>query len=123
MVYKNFRLNVILRVILLAVLIFAFFILYSSESYYITPLLAGGVILYLIYNIITYVEKTNRDLTNFLQSIRFADFTRSFQTHGQGKSFDDLQRAFDDVIADFQKIRTEKEEHYYYIQNIIHILQ
>ncbi|PID89522.1 MAG: ATP-binding protein [Bacteroidia bacterium] len=120
MVYKNFRLNVIVRVILLSLVIFVFFLLYSSNSYYITPILAGGIVLFLIYNLISYVEKTNKELTSFLQSIRFADFTRSFHIEGLGASFDELQKAFDDVIADFQKIRAEKEEHYYYLQNIIH---
>lgn len=119
MVYKNFRLNVVVRVLLLAVVIFVFIMLYTSEAYYITPVLAGALVLFLIYNLIAYVEKTNRDLTSFLQSIRFADFTRSFHSDGLGSTFDELQRAFDDVIADFQKIRAEKEEHYYYIQNII----
>lgn len=101
------------------ILIFVFITLYINETYYVTPLLIGIAILYLIYNLITYVEQTNRELTNFFESIRFADFTRSFKGRGVGKSFDDLQQAFDDVMTDFQKIRAEKEEHYYYIQNII----
>jgi nitrogen fixation/metabolism regulation signal transduction histidine kinase len=120
MVYKNFRLNVIGRVTIIAIAVFVFVWLYTSQSYYITPILTGVVILFLIYNLISYVERTNKELTGFLQSIRYADFTRSFQVDGLGSSFDDLQKAFNDVISDFQKIRAEKEEHYYYLQNIIH---
>jgi nitrogen fixation/metabolism regulation signal transduction histidine kinase len=36
-----------------------------------------------------------------------------------GSSFDELNKAFNDVIQDFQKVRTEKEEQYQYLQNLV----
>jgi signal transduction histidine kinase len=66
-----------------------------------------------------YINKTNRDLASFLESIRFSEFTRSFQIEGLGSSFDDLSKAFNDVIQDFQKVRSEKEEHFHYLQSIV----
>ncbi len=117
--FKNFKLNVLFRVILLTVCIFIFVYLFNNKSFFITPVIFAGVIIYLVYNLIHYVEITNRDLTGFLQSIRFGDFTRTFKANKLGGSFDDVQKAFDDVIADFQKIRAEKEEHYFYLQNVI----
>ena len=65
------------------------------------------------------MDKTNRDLASFLESIRFSEFTRSFQIEGMGNSFNELNRAFNDVIADFQKVRSEKEEHFHYLQSIV----
>jgi nitrogen fixation/metabolism regulation signal transduction histidine kinase len=65
------------------------------------------------------VEKANRDLKSFLESIRFSDFSRTFQMEGLGSSFDGLKKQFNDVIMDFQRIRSEKEEHYHYLQNVI----
>jgi len=79
----------------------------------------AAVIIYQIYEIIRYVEKTNRLLKNFLESIRYSDFTRNFQVQGLGHSFDKLQESFNSVIKDFQKIRAEKEEHYFYLQTVI----
>ncbi len=117
--YRNFRLNIIFRVLLLAFTIFVFVYVYEKQNYYITPFLIGILILVEVISLIFYTEKTNRDVANFLESIRYADFTRSFQIEGVGKSFDNLKRAFNSVITDFQKIRSEKEEHYFYIQNII----
>jgi two-component system, NtrC family, nitrogen regulation sensor histidine kinase NtrY len=65
------------------------------------------------------VDKVNRDLTTFLESIRFSEFTLNFQTRGLGSSFDELNKAFNDVINDFQKVRSEKEEHFQYLQSIV----
>ncbi|MBE0653685.1 MAG: ATP-binding protein, partial [Bacteroidales bacterium] len=71
------------------------------------------------YSLIRFVDKTNRDLASFLESIRFSEFTRSFQIEGMGNSFNELNKAFNDVISDFQKVRSEKEEHFHYLQSIV----
>jgi nitrogen fixation/metabolism regulation signal transduction histidine kinase len=98
--------------------IFLFFYTWETD-YHVTPILVGIIILFQIYSLIRYVDRTNRDLTSFLESIRFSEFTRSFQIEGMGSSFDELNRAFNDVISDFQKVRSEKEEHFHYLQSIV----
>jgi two-component system nitrogen regulation sensor histidine kinase NtrY len=118
MIFKNFRINIIIRIIILAATIFLFF-LSLKTNFHITPFLVGAVILVEIFTFIRYVDRTNRDLTSFLESIRFAEFTRSFKIQGMGRSFDELNRAFNDVINDFQKVRSEKEEHFHYLQSIV----
>lgn len=118
MSFKNFRFNLIIRVLILAVLVFLFF--YSVRSqYFITPVLIGVIIIFQITSLIRYVDKTNRELANFLESIRYSEFTRSFKIEGMGSSFEELNKAFNDVIEDFQKVRSEKEEHFHYLQSIV----
>jgi two-component system nitrogen regulation sensor histidine kinase NtrY len=118
MIYKNFRINIIVRIIILAATVFLFF-LSLETNYHVTPFLVGAVILIEVFTLIRYVDRTNRDLTSFLESIRFAEFTRTFKIEGMGSSFDELNRAFNDVISDFQKVRSEKEEHFHYLQSIV----
>ena len=118
MIFKNFRINIITRIIILAATIFLFFLSLKTD-YHITPFLVGAMILFEVFTLIRYVDRTNRDLTSFLESIRFAEFTRSFKIQGMGSSFDELNRAFNDVISDFQKVRSEKEEHFHYLQSIV----
>jgi len=118
MIFKNFRINIIIRILLLAASIFLFF--YSlSTDFHVTPVLVGIIIIFEIFALIRYIDRTNRDLTSFLESIRFSEFTRTFQIEGMGSSFDELNRAFNDVINDFQKVRSEKEEHFHYLQSIV----
>jgi nitrogen fixation/metabolism regulation signal transduction histidine kinase len=118
MVYKNFRINLIIRIALFTLSVFLFFYFLDREAH-ITPALLLALIILQIYSLYRYVDKTNRDLASFLESIRFSEFTRSFQIEGMGSSFNDLNRAFNDVISDFQKVRSEREEHFHYLQSIV----
>ncbi len=118
MVFRNFRFVAIFRILLLTATIFLFFYTLTLE-YLITPFLIGLIIVFQIYLIFKYLDKTNRDLASFLESIRFSEFTRSFKIEGMGSSFDELNKAFNDVIQDFQKVRSEKEEQYQYFQSLV----
>jgi len=119
MVYKKFRINCIIRVILLGLSILGFFYILFETELYAALLIIGFFILYQIYSLIQYVEKTNRDLTRFFVSIRYSDFAQTFKDDGLGPSFDGLRKAFTEVMNAFRKTRTEKEEHYRYLQTVV----
>ncbi|MDH5744288.1 MAG: ATP-binding protein, partial [Candidatus Aminicenantes bacterium] len=103
MVYKKFRINCISRVILLGLSIFGFlFILFKTELY-AALFIIGLFILYQIYLLIHYIEKTNRDLTRFFVSIRYSDFAQTFKDDGLGPSFEGLRKAFTEVMNAFRK--------------------
>ena len=118
MVFRNFRFIVIFRILLLTATIFLFFYTLTLD-YFVTPFLIALVIVFQIYMLFKFLDKTNRDLSSFLESIRFSEFTRSFRIEGMGSSFDELNKAFNDVIQDFQKVRSEKEEQYQYLQSLV----
>src|SRR4030042_2373630 len=118
MVFKNYRINIIIRVILLTASIFLFF--YTLQiNYFIAPVITGVLILFQIFSLIRFLDKTNRELTSFLESVRFSEFTRSFNMEGMGGTFYELNKAFNEVIEDFKKVRAEKEENFHYLQTIV----
>lgn len=119
MVYNRFRLNCIIRIILLGFTIFGFFFILLQTSLYAALFIVGVFIIYQTYALIHYVEKTNRDLTRFFTSIRYSDFSQTFKDVGLGPSFDSLRKSFTEVMNVFRKTRTEKEEHYQYLQTIV----
>ncbi len=119
MVYKKFRINCISRVILLGFSIFGFFFILFKTELYAALFILGLFILYQIYLLIHYIEKTNRDLTRFFVSIRYSDFAQTFKDDGLGPSFEGLRKAFTEVMNAFRKTRTEKEEHYRYLQTVV----
>ncbi len=119
MIYKKFRINATIRIILITATIFAFFYTWFNFDFFITPILIAVLVFMQVYALYKYVDKSNRDLASFLESIRFSEFTRTFQVEGMGSSFDELSRAFNDVIKDFQTVRSEKEEHFQYLQSIV----
>jgi len=118
MVFKQFRFNIVLRVLLITSTCLALFITLNS-SFTFTPILVAGLIIYQVWSLIRYVDRTNRELASFLESIRYSEFTRSFQISDIGSSFKELNTAFNDVMKDFQQVRSEREEHFHYLQNIV----
>jgi len=121
--FKNFRFNIVVRIIILMLNIFLFFKLIELGNYYVTPVIFAILIILQIIFLIKYVEKTNQYLSNFLQAIKFSDFSTSFQVDGLGTSFDNLTNDFNEVINEFKKIRSEKDIHFFYLQNIIEHIQ
>jgi two-component system nitrogen regulation sensor histidine kinase NtrY len=116
--FKNYRLNIIFRVIFLAVSI-GLVAYYVTVNKFIVPVILTAIVVFEITSLIRYLDKTNRELTSFLESIRFSEFTRSFQIESMGGTFNELNRAFNEVMHDFQKVRAEKEESFHYLQTIV----
>jgi two-component system, NtrC family, nitrogen regulation sensor histidine kinase NtrY len=116
--FKNYRLNIIVRAILLAGTIYLFYYTLKSNLF-IAPVIVAVVVIFEITSLIRYLDRTNRELTSFLESIRFSEFTRSFQIESMGGTFNELNKAFNEVMQDFQKVRAEKEESFHYLQTIV----
>ncbi|MCP4633336.1 MAG: GHKL domain-containing protein [candidate division Zixibacteria bacterium] len=119
MVFKNFKLIVIIRsIFLLATSLLLFYMLLNTELYATISILCAAII-YQIWALIHYVDKTNRDLSRFLLSIKHSDFSQTFSSLKRGGSYDDLQLAFDEVIKEFQQTRRDKEEHSHYLNTVV----
>ena len=119
MLIKHFRLQIITRLILLALTIYLFVYLLHSTELYTTIVIVAVVIIFQIYGLIRLMETTNRRLTTFLEAIRYADFSQSFKGTELGRSYRKLNEAFAEVMKNFQKIRGEKEENYRYLQTVV----
>ena len=119
MVFKRFRITCIIRIILISANILGLVLLITETQLYATTLIVGLAALYQIYSLINFVEFTNRNLSRFLNSIKYSDFAQSFSSKVKGTSFEELNEAFNSVIYEFQQTRTEKEEHFLYLQTVV----
>lgn len=119
MASKNFRFNLVIRIFTLVANIFIIMWLLFTTHYYFTIFLAVITAIYQVFTLINYVETTNTLLTNFLESLKYADFSRSFEIKGLGRSFDRLAETFNLVINDFRKVREEREQNYFYLQTVV----
>lgn len=117
--FKKFRLWIFIRIILITGNLLLLVILINRQQHEITSLIVGLMAIFQVGGLIRYVERTNRKLTQFLESIRHSDFSTSFSDRGLGSSFEGLNRAFNEVIREFRKNRAEKEEHYNYLLTVV----
>jgi len=119
MLFKNFRIQVIARIILLFLTLLALVYLIEGSELYATIGILLLLCLYQIFALIRMMDKSNLQMAQFLQAVRHADFSQSFKKPGLGKSFNQLYEAFNQVIQDFQRIRGDKEENYRYLQTVV----
>lgn len=117
--FKGFRAGVILRVLLLQTAMVACVLLFESNQFRFSAIVLVFLSIGLVVDLIAYVERTNRHITQFLESIRHSDFSTSFTGKGMGGSFERLTLAFNEVIREFRKSRAEKEEHFNYLQTVV----
>ena len=74
----------------------------------ISLFILGIVVIVQVYLLIRFVNRTNRKLTQFLQSIRHADFASSFSDPGLGKSFENLSQEFSQIFEAIKKYNDEE---------------
>lgn len=119
MVFKRFRFVCAARTVLLAATIaLALYFAVPDRLWTLAAVLAA-LSLYQLYALVRYVERTNRDLARFFQSISYEDYSQGYKDEGLGRSFSELRSVLTDVTRMLQKTRTEKEEHAQYLQTVV----
>jgi two-component system, NtrC family, nitrogen regulation sensor histidine kinase NtrY len=113
---KNFRLNIFIRVALIVGLAIAIALVLSQRPSLFIPAALALVLAGATVNLIIYIEKSNRDLTHFLLSIRQGAFTETFPSGKRGKKFEELSGALNDVVAEFARVNLEKELHHQFLE-------
>ncbi len=116
---KNVKLILSIKIVILSLIIsFGFYNVYIKSNYIIFTT-AFLVSLILLKSIFDQIDQTNKNLTRFLQSIKFSDLSLSFTSNKMGKSFDELNHAFNEVLEEFKKTRGEREENNRYLQTVL----
>ena len=118
--FKSFQARVLFRVTMLSLTLALTIYLLEKTNLQFAVVLCGLVLLLQIAELFRYVSQTHVKLTRFLESIRYSDFTSAFAIdHKLGKSFKDLNMAFNEVMEAFRKARAEKEAHWQYLNTIV----
>lgn len=118
--FRDFRARVLLRVIFLGLSMALLSYMAGKPNMLFAAILMVIIIFIQLGDIFRFVSQTNRKLTRFLESIRYSDFISGFTADNKlGKSFKDLNIAFNEVLEAFRKARSEKEEHWQYLNTVV----
>jgi len=86
----------------------------------VSGILIGLMALISVSELIKYNTATNRKITKFLEAVKYSDFAIAFTADNQlGESFKSLNTEFNKVLEAFRKARSEKEEHWQYLNTVI----
>ena len=118
MVSKRFALLVILRIVLLMLTLTALAFIFARTDLFFNQIILLGVIILQVSELIRFITFTNRELAKLLLAIRYSDFSISFKGK-RGKSFQELQNAFVEIIDAFKKVSVEKEAQFRFLQVMV----
>ena len=118
--FNEFPTRVIVRVIFLGLSMALFMFMITRPNMLFAAILTFIIIIFQLAEIFRFVSQTNRKLTRFLESVKYSDFISGFASDNKlGKSFKDLNIAFNEVLEAFRKARSEKEEHWQYLNSVV----
>lgn len=110
MVFKQFCVQLGLRIALLTLTLTGWVYLFFTPAYPILHLLLTALVLLQVYKIYRYVIKTNTELVRFLDAARYADFGQRFEMPQMGAGFEELGSVFTGIVEQFQTRRTRQEQ-------------
>lgn len=120
MVFSDFRFRTASRVFFLGVTMVAMVYSALTPNMFITAIILFVVVVLQLFELFRFISNTNRKLTRFLESVKYSDFVSGFSADDNlGKSFKELNLAFNQVLEAFRKARSEKEEHLLYLNTIV----
>ncbi|AKD04858.1 histidine kinase [Pontibacter korlensis] len=119
MSFRHYKLQLLLRVLLLSLSVFLLAKTEFSNEYRVTIIGLALFILLQVWLLMRYMERTNRLFLRFLNSIKYDDFTEQFHIEGEGKTQKQLGLRLNEVMAKFREVRAEKEAHLHYFEVIV----
>jgi len=118
--FDDFRFRVAFRVVLIGITMALLVFMLNRSNMIFAAGLTCFIIIGQLVELYRFSSQTNRKLTRFLESVKYSDFISGFNSDNKlGKNFKDLNVAFNEVLEAFRKARSEKEEHWQYLNTVV----
>ena len=121
MIFKQFEWRILVRVVLLFIsLSAASFLL--VKGWYVYLLIVTPVVIYQLIDFYRFHKKAHDELDQFVESIHYRDFSRSFDVKHAPVEIQPLRKGFNEINTTFKVISKEKETQYQYLQKILELV-
>jgi two-component system, NtrC family, nitrogen regulation sensor histidine kinase NtrY len=117
----RYEISLTIRVILLLISITAAAYCIVSGKYSLL-IFAVFVLVFQIFNFVQFINKTNIELTQFIEAVQYRDFSLQFTEKNAPVSVRQLRRAFNQINSTFKQLSSEREEQYQYLQKILELV-
>ncbi|RNI34261.1 sensor histidine kinase [Hanamia caeni] len=119
--FKQVEFQIFIRIFLLFVSItLASYLLISNNLNYL--FLVGPIIIYQLVELYRYHFKGKKELDQFVESIRYRDFSRHFSVKKAPLELRALRESFNKITDAFKEISKEKETSFQYLQKILELV-
>ncbi len=119
MKFKHFKIQLSIRILAMVIIIIIGTYYTMVQFHYIRLFFLIIALILLIGNLFFYINKTNRDLTQFVQAIINKDYTTTFNQKAKGRSFNEFYEALNRVNATLKELNKEREGEYQYLNTLV----
>jgi two-component system, NtrC family, nitrogen regulation sensor histidine kinase NtrY len=117
----RYEISLTIRVVLLLASITACAFCIVSNRYTLL-IFVGLMIVFQILNFVQFINKTNIELSQFIEAVQYRDFSLQFTEKNAPVSVRQLRRAFNQINSTFKQLSSEREEQYQYLQKILELV-
>lgn len=114
--YRYFSVKVTILVISIVAVFWLFVLLISRQTMVVTSIATFALGMALLFYLLRYVTKTNREIIRFLNVFKYNDSAAYFDEKATGGSFRELRDTFNIIITAFRKAKIEKEKEHRFFQ-------
>ena len=99
----------------------AFLLMKGSAGYGYLAILVP-VVIYELYDFYRFHKKAHDEVSQFVESVHYRDFSRHFDVKHAPPELQPLRRGFNDINTTFKVISRERETQYQYLQKILELV-
>ncbi len=107
--FNKFGVLLALRLTLILIILAFVGFLIITPGYHAATLLSISIASLLTVEVFRFISKTNKELSRFLDAVRYADFGQRFQFTAQGAGFSELGNTFTNILDRFRQDRKKQE--------------
>lgn len=119
MISRNLYLNIVFRVLLIVLISILLGYLISGDHNFRFILIFAMTIVFATVSLISYLNKTNRNIRFFFDSVRNDDSSLSFPTNLNNKTFNELHRSMNKVNQQIRNLKIENRSQEQYFQILL----
>lgn len=119
--YNQYKWYLILRIaaLLMSLTLVAWLVVHAYNS---SAILVLMLVIFLTIDLFRFTNKSNEELSQFLESVQYKDFTRRFDEQNAPVSLKPWRKGFNQINHTFKMISREREEQYIYLQKILELV-
>ena len=116
MIYKHFRIQILIRLVAVLGLGYAAIYILSQTSFWLLAVWIVLIDIVLILNLIYYIEKSYRELSQFLLAIEQNDYSN---TYSENHPKDPFKPIYQKIMGTFHHLRNEREFNHFYLKEVV----
>lgn len=117
--FRSHRFRILIRIFLIAVFTGTTFYALGQEKWYAATIVSALIVLLLLIELFRFIDRTNLEFINILQSIKYQDFTRTYRSKYNEKTFRELETTFNEILSVYKEAKIDQVAQNQYLQIVL----